>query len=354
MPNAFMPPWWAKSPHVQTILPVLTKVAKPRLNRQRLELPDGDFIDLDWQGAGVDGQPIIVLLHGLEGSAQSHYARRLLLACLQQQLTGVVHHHRSCSGELNRLARSYHSGDTDDLQFSLAALKQRYPHSPLLAVGYSLGGNVLTKYQGEYQDQSLLERAVVISAPLQLAACAKRLEKGFSTLYQRHLVKQLQQKMRQKLADPHLASLIPINERQLLQLTTFHEFDDKVTAPLHGFDGVQDYYNRASGLAFIQRITKPTLILHAKDDPFMTEAVIPHPSQLAAAVEYELHPYGGHVGFINGGSPWKPKYYLEQRILEFLLGGHAVEHSHAVEKRSEVENSAESESRELTHRAQLT
>ncbi|MGL4446612.1 hydrolase [Shewanella sp.] len=327
MSNAFMPPWWAKSPHVQTILPVLTKVAKPVLKRQRLELPDGDFIDLDWQGVGVDGNAIVVILHGLEGSAQSHYARRLLLACRQQQLTAVVHHHRSCSGEVNRLARSYHSGDTDDLQFSLSALKRRYPHSPLFAVGYSLGGNVLTKYQGEYQDDSLLSRAVVVSAPLQLSACAKRLEKGFSTLYQRHLLKQLQQKIRQKLADPHLASMIPLDERQLMQLTTFHEFDDKVTAPLHGFQGVNDYYHRASGLAFIERITKPTLIMHAKDDPFMTEAVIPHPSQVPTQVEYELHPFGGHVGFINGGSPWRPQYYLERRILDFLLSGAALPQS---------------------------
>ncbi|QYJ78272.1 hydrolase [Shewanella acanthi] len=319
MPNAFVPPWWAKSPHVQTILPVFTKVAKPTLTRQRVELPDGDFIDLDWQDTPKAGEPIVVIIHGLEGSAQSHYARRILQACKAQQLAAVVHHHRSCSGEANRLARSYHSGDTDDLQFSLSLLQQAYPYSPLLAVGYSLGGNVLTKYQGEYQDDSLLNRAVVVSAPLQLSACAKRLENGFSKVYQSHLIKQLQQKIRHKLSDPHLAQSMPLSPQQVDSLNTFYDFDDKVTAPLHGFLGVDDYYTRASGLPYVSLITKPTLILHAKDDPFMTDAVIPHPSQISAQVEYELHHHGGHVGFIDGGTPWKPRYYLERRILAFLL-----------------------------------
>lgn len=324
MPNTFIPPWWAKSPHVQTILPVFTKVAKPALERHRLELPDGDFLDLDWQTKPKCGKPIVVIIHGLEGSAQSHYARRILQACHTRGLAAVVHHHRSCSGEANRLARSYHSGDTDDLQFSLSLLQQTYPHSPLLAVGYSLGGNVLTKYQGEYQDQSLLTRAVVVSAPLQLAACAKRLENGFSKLYQSYLIKKLQHKVNQKLADPELADTMALTPMQVTKLNSFYAFDDKVTAPLHGFLGVEDYYTRASGLAFIKRITKPTLILHAKDDPFMTDAVIPHPSQLCEHVEYELHAHGGHVGFIEGGTPWSPRYYLERRILDFLLANHAA------------------------------
>ncbi|AEG10161.1 alpha/beta hydrolase fold protein [Shewanella baltica OS183] len=325
MPNSFMPPWWAKSPHVQTILPVFTKVAKPALQRQRLELPDGDFVDLDWQDFPQSGKPIVVIIHGLEGSAQSHYARRILQACKEQQLAAVVHHHRSCSGEANRLARSYHSGDTDDLQFSLSTLKSAYPQSPLFAVGYSLGGNVLTKYQGEYQDDSLLARAVVVSAPLQLSACAKRLENGFSKVYQSYLIKQLQQKISHKLNDPDLAISMPLSQLQVDNLNTFYDFDDKVTAPLHGFDGVDDYYTRASGLPFVSRITKPTLIIHAKDDPFMTDDVIPQPNQLSDYVEYELHPYGGHVGFIEGGTPWKPRFYLERRILHFLLGDQSVD-----------------------------
>ena len=320
MPTTFSPPWWAKSPHVQTILPVLTKVDKPVLRRQRLELTDGDFIDLDWQGEPKSGEAIVVLVHGLEGSALSHYARRMLQTCVEHKLAAVVHHHRSCSGEPNRLARSYHSGDTQDLQNTLLSLRAKYPKSPLLAVGYSLGGNVLSKYQGEYQDQSLIERAVVVSAPLQLSACAKRLENGFSKVYQSHLIKQLQRKVIEKLQHPQIGELMPLSLEDVGKLTTFYAFDHNVTAPLHGFSGVDDYYTRASGLPYLQNITKPTLVIHAKDDPFMTDDVIPAPGHLSAHVEYELHANGGHVGFIEGGSPWRPKYYLERRIMQFLLG----------------------------------
>ncbi|MGS0689541.1 hydrolase [Shewanella sp. 30m-9] len=318
MKPTFSPPWWAKNPHVQTILPALTKVDRPQLDRERLELSDGDFIDLDWQGTPENHRAILVIIHGLEGSAESHYARRILTASKAIGLCAVVHHHRSCSGELNRLARGYHSGDTQDLQTTLQHLKAHHPNSPLLAVGYSLGGNVLVKYQGEQQQQSLIDKAVAISAPLQLGSCANRLEKGFSKVYQSYLIKQLQQKMRGKLSRPELAAVMPINHKDIEQLNTFYAFDDKITAPLHGFNDVEDYYTRASGLPYLSLIAKPTLVIHAKDDPFMTDAVIPSNNQLSNQVQYELHDNGGHVGFINGGSPWRPKYYLEQRVLNFL------------------------------------
>ncbi|ABZ78140.1 alpha/beta hydrolase fold [Shewanella halifaxensis HAW-EB4] len=318
MSQIFSPPWWAKNPHIQTILPVLTKVDRPQLRRERLELSDGDFIDLDWQGSPRDEQPILVIIHGLEGSAQSHYARRMLAASKALNLCTVVHHHRSCSGELNRLPRGYHSGDTQDLQTSLSHLKTLHPNCRLLAVGYSLGGNVLVKYQGEQQDNSLIDRGVAVSAPLQLGSCANRLEKGFSKLYQSYLIKQLQQKMRGKVARPELAPLMPISQSEINRLTTFYAFDDKITAPLHGFADVHDYYTRASGLPYLSQITNPTLVMHAKDDPFMTHAVIPSQSQLSEQVQYELHENGGHVGFIDGGSPWRPQYYLEKRVLNFL------------------------------------
>lgn len=318
MTRKYSPPWWAKNPHIQTILPVLTKVDRPQLERERLELDDGDFIDLDWQGTPQTDQVIVVIIHGLEGSSASHYARRILAECKTQKRCAVVHHHRSCSGELNRLARGYHSGDTQDIQATLMLLKQRYPDSPLLAVGYSLGGNVLIKYQGEQQEKSLIDRAVAISAPLHLAACAKRLENGFSKVYQSYLIKQLKEKMIAKLSTPALRSLMPIGKAEIEQLTTFHAFDDKITAPLHGFNGVDDYYHRANGLPYLSKIQKPTLVIHAKDDPFMSHAVIPTNDQLAALVEYELHENGGHVGFIEGGTPWRPHYYIEKRILSFL------------------------------------
>lgn len=316
MSSSFRPPWWARSPHFQTIIPVLTKVAGLPLQRERLELEDGDFIDLDWLKAPIPGKPLLVILHGLEGSADSHYIRRLLRECQKRGLAAVVHHHRGCSGEDNRLARSYHSGDTADISHSLQTLKQRYPHSPLLAVGYSLGGNVLAKYQGEFAEKSLLSRAAVVSAPLALASCAKRLEKGFSKVYQSYLIRQLQQKMLLKLERGN--SQLPLNGEAIKRLNTFYDFDHQVTAPLHGFNGVDDYYQKASALPLLSKIAKPTLILHAADDPFMTDAVIPSLAHLPACVEYELHANGGHVGFIEGGTPWQPRYYLEQRLLRYL------------------------------------
>ncbi|MBE8167204.1 MAG: hydrolase [Shewanella sp.] len=314
----FNPVWWARNPHIQTILPLLTKVKSPTLTRQRLDTHDGDFIDLDWLCKPKNNQPILVIVHGLEGSAQSHYARRMLTACQRQNISAVVHHHRSCSGEPNRLARSYHSGDTQDLANTLQFIKSNYSDSPIWAIGYSLGGNVLCKYLGEQQSQSLIRRAAIVSAPLELNACAKRLEGGFSTVYQRYLIKQLQQKVADKIAHPILGKHMPLTKNDVSALSTFYQFDDKVTAPLHGFTGVQDYYHRASGLPFIASITIPTLILHAQDDPFMTADVIPKPEQLSPMVEYELHPYGGHVGFIQGGKPWRPDFYLEPRVLNFL------------------------------------
>ncbi|UJF23611.1 hydrolase [Shewanella sp. OMA3-2] len=319
MKSLFTPPWWAANPHLQTILPFIFKVAKPDVFRQRQELPDGDFIDLDWLGKPLNGDPILVIAHGLEGSTESHYVRRMLVEAQKVQLCSVVHHHRGCSGEPNRLARSYHSGDFDDLAFTLQQLHINYPDSPLYAVGYSLGGNVLAKYLGYQQNQSLLARAVVVSAPLTLSACAKRLESGFSKVYQSHLIKRLQKKMLAKLDNHNLVAQMPLNKTELQQLSTFYQFDDKVTAPLHGFNGVDDYYTQSSALSLLKHISKPTLIIHAKDDPFMTEAVIPAQDELSVAVNYELHASGGHVGFINGGWPWKPRFYLENRIIDFLL-----------------------------------
>ncbi|RLV58211.1 hydrolase [Parashewanella curva] len=317
--SKFRPPRWARSPHVQTILPVLTKVKLPPLQRERLTLNDGDFIDLDWLGTPQKNQPIVVILHGLEGSSDSHYVRRILNSCQQSGLAAVVHHHRSCSGEQNVLPRSYHSGDTVDISHMFTNLKAQFPDSPLFAVGYSLGGNMLAKYLGEQQQQSLIERAIVVSAPLKLSACAKRLEKGFSRIYQSHLIKQLQSKLIKKIETPAFKDKMPVTKERAPSLNSFYEFDDKVTAPLHGFKGVDDYYLRASGLPYLATISVPTLILHAKDDPFMTDEVIPTAEHLSDFVQYELAQHGGHVGFINGGNLLNPSYYLEPKIIGFLL-----------------------------------
>ncbi|QIZ77843.1 hydrolase [Ferrimonas lipolytica] len=311
--NEFYPNRFWRNPHLQTIWPLVCRPRRaPRLTRQRLELADGDFLDLDWLIRPEQQQPILLLIHGLEGNADSHYIRRMLLQAQHVGQAVVVMHQRSCSGEMNRLLRSYHSGASDDIAAVVATLQQHYPQSPLWAVGYSLGGNQLAKYLGETATSSGLERAAVVSAPLELAACAKRMEAGFSRIYQRRLLKQMQQKTEQKLAMfPQFTLPQPVTS-----LNTFYQFDDVVTAPTNGFDDAPDYYRRASGKPYIAQIETPTLLLHALDDPFMTEAVVPE--QIAPAVTMELHPYGGHVGFIAGGWPWAPKFYLEQRLFDFF------------------------------------
>ncbi|MDF0535528.1 hydrolase [Shewanella yunxiaonensis] len=317
MQPLFSPPWWSRNPHIQTILPVLTKVPQLPLQRERLELDDGDFIDLDWWAAPEVGHPVLVLIHGLEGSASSHYARRMVQQCAQRGLAVVVHHHRGCSGEPNRLPRSYHSGDTADIDHTFRLLRHRYPQSPLLAVGYSLGGNVLAKYQGEQGSNSLLSRAAVVSAPLELAGCSRKLEQGFSRVYQRYLLQQLQQKMLAKIAHSPVPALP--DAKTIKQLNTFYQFDDRLTGPMHGFSGAAEYYARASALPLLHKIGRPTLFIHAADDPFMSQSVIPNTSSLPACVQYELYHHGGHVGFIEGGTPWRPKFFLERRVLQYLL-----------------------------------
>ncbi|MBY5993056.1 hydrolase [Ferrimonas balearica] len=317
-PDPFSPSRWWRNRHLQTIWPLLAKPRTgPHLRRQRLELPDGDFLDLDWLGHPAPHRPLLLILHGLEGSADSHYVRRLLLACQAQERCAVVMHQRSCSGELNRLARSYHSGETGDLGLVLEQLRRQAPDSPLQAVGYSLGGNVLTKYLGEQGKHSTIARAAVVSAPLDLAQCARAMEQGFAQVYQSHLVGRLKRKTAAKLADPSLGPL-PLAPSRLAQLTTFYHFDDAVTAPLHGFDGADDYYARASGNRFLAHITTPTLLLHALDDPFMTPQVVPPREAIGPAVQLELCPNGGHVGFIEGGWPWAPRFYLERRLMRFF------------------------------------
>lgn len=309
----FKPAWWLRNPHCQTLWSTLCrrKIRTLALTRERVELADGDFIDLDWVNPG-DG-PIVLILHGLEGSSQSPYASGLLQAVAAQGWRGVVMHFRSCSGELNRLLRTYHSGETTDLLTLIKKLQAREPQTPIAAVGFSLGGNVLLKSLGELGKETLLVAAVAVSVPFELEKAAYRLERGFSRVYARHLLKSLRSKIARKMKAKVHSNLPPLSK-----LKSIREFDDKVTAPLHGFLGVADYYSRSSSRQYLRAIQIPTLILHAKDDPFMTPDVIPEQHELSADIILEVSEQGGHVGFIGGHYPWRAEYWLESRIPLFL------------------------------------
>jgi hypothetical protein len=311
----FTPAWWCRGPHAQTLWPYLVR-RRPRvaLKRERLELPDGDFLDLDWTGDG-DDRPIVVVLHGLEGSSQSKYARGLLHALQRRGWRGVVMHFRGCSGEPNRLPRSYHSGETGDLAHVLEVLRARSPDVPLAAVGFSLGGNVLLKYLGERGTAAPLRAAAAVSVPYLLAHSAARLGRGFSRVYQWSLLR----RMRAALATKRGRMTLPITVSDLCTLRGFRDFDEHVTAPLHGFRGADHYYEAASSRPYLRAIARPTLLLHALDDPFMTEDVVPATHELSPSTRLELYRSGGHVGFVSGTLPWQARYWLEERIPDYLL-----------------------------------
>ena len=311
--SAFRPAWWLRNPHLQTLWPTFFR-PRPELDLtpERLELPDGDFLDLAW--TRPNGGPVVVVLHGLEGSLNSHYAGSTLAALHRAGLHPVFMHLRGCSDEPNRLDRSYHSGASDDLASVIDHITRTRGRPPEAAVGFSLGGNLLLKYLGERGEASPLQAAVAISVPYQLLACARRLDKGLSRLYRRHLVTRLQNSYLKKFRDrPAPLAVDPT------RLDNFFDFDDRITAPLNGFAGAEDYYSRCSSRDFVQHIHTPTLLLHALDDPFMYPHTPPTADELGPGVTLELSRRGGHVGFVAGRFPGKGEYWLDERISKYLI-----------------------------------
>lgn len=319
----FKPAWWLNNAHLQTLYPALMrKTPQPTgLRRERLITPDNDFIDIDWCGEG--NQPLIILLHGLAGSSQSSYIKGLQIALLTEGFRSVALNFRGCSGEYNHSARCYHSGETEDIHFLYQTLRQREPDTPFAAVGFSLGGNVLLKWLGEQGNKLSLFAAIAVSVPLVLSTCATKLDNGFSKIYRENLLCELIHHVRAK--KRHLERLGKLQEARkieqlgdLSRIKSFWQYDDRVVARLHGFKNVQDYYQRSSSRQFLKSIAITTLLIQARDDPFMTEEVLPDLDELSSSIHLEITQGGGHVGFIAGEIPFKPTYWLEQRIPEFL------------------------------------
>ncbi len=309
----FEAPLWARNPHTQTLLGAsIDRMGQEIvLARERVTLPDGDFLDLDWLRSPPTPGPILLILHGLEGSSRSPYIARLLRMCERAQWNAVVMHFRGCSGEPNQLPRSYHGGDTSDLQAVVDILTRRHDQG-LCAVGYSLGGSVLLKWLGERRSDAGLRATAAVSVPFDLASAAARLDSGFSRLYQWVLLRWLRQSVARK------ARRLGHDTPPLKGLRTFRDFDGVITAPLHGFRDADDYYARASCRPYLRHIEVPTLLVQAADDPFLMPGSTPNPDELAPAVHLELSPCGGHVGFISGGTPWAPRFWLEDRLKAFF------------------------------------
>ena len=313
----YRPPVWLFNGHLQTLWPVWKTLRLPPIAwpRERWETPDGDFIDVDCISDGEDHAPIVILFHGLEGNAQSHYARTM--ADLLQQIgwRGYVPNFRGCSGELNRLPRAYHSGDSAEIDWILRRFRARYPDRVLCAVGVSLGGNALMKWLGEQgaSADTVINAAAAVSPPMDVAACGAWLDQGANQkVYTQHFLRTMKQQSEARLRRfPDL-----FDAARMRAATTLREFDDVVTAPLHGFAGVNDYWHRASALPLLGSIAIPTLLLMPRNDPFLADACYPRPEQYPF-VTLETPATGGHVGFSNhrgaAGNLWLPT-----RIINFF------------------------------------
>ncbi|WP_353110295.1 hydrolase [Salinisphaera dokdonensis] len=312
----FEPAIWLRNAHAQTVFASKLRPSPPlEVERERLELEDGDFLDLSWlPERGLDDDaPVVIVLHGLNGSLESKYARGLLRQADAHGARGVLLHFRGAA-EPNRLPRSYHSGDTEDLHTVVSHVRARFPRAALAAVGYSLGGNVLLKYLGEQGRESALTCATAVSVPYDLKRCAEAIQEGLSRFYQAHLINGLREAYENKFK----VIEAPEPRPDLRELRSFFAFDNAITAPLNGFRDAEDYYARSSSGPFLKHIRTPTLVIHAEDDPFMAPDIIPDESMLSAAVRLEVSRHGGHVGFVSGGRYGVPVYWLEQRIPAWL------------------------------------
>ena len=316
-------PWWLPGGHTQTLYAALA-VPRPRVayRRERWDTPDGDFIDLDWveqeRGLRIEGRgetPLVVLFHGLEGSSRSHYAVALMAAVRDAGWRGVVVHFRGCSGEPNRLARAYHSGDAQEIDWIVRRLRVQDAAVPLFATGVSLGGNALLKWLGETgaSARGVVDQAVAVSAPVDLMAAGNALDRGFNLVYVRSFLRTLKSKSLEKLTRfPGLYDADAVRGSR-----TLREFDDLVTAPLHGFRNTDDYWTRASAKPWLRRIEVPVLMINARDDPFLPSGALPAPHEVAPSVLLEQPDEGGHAGFVSGRFPGNLDW-LPRRVLEFF------------------------------------
>lgn len=303
--------------HVQTIMPrFLRPFHHTRYQLEQLDTPDGDFIELAWSLPHNETAPLAVVLHGLEGNINSFYAKGMMKALKKQGFAVVLMHFRNCSTEVNRLPRAYHSGDTADLSFFINHLKQLYPNRPLVAVGFSLGGNVLAKYLGEQQQQCPLSAAALVSAPYDLSASSDVIRKSLGKIYQKYLLDRMKKSMQRKL--PQIKQQISITTDQLMEIDDLLEFDNQLTAPLHGFENAHDYYRQASAMPYLKHIAVPTLIIHAKDDPMLSIKAVPSRQDVSEHVTLRISEKGGHVGFISGKNPFKPVFWLEQAVPSYF------------------------------------
>jgi predicted alpha/beta-fold hydrolase len=317
--HTYSPSWWLPGPHARTIWGRFFRRTPPLPTRiERWETADDDFLDIVRLDA-PKGRPHLVMLHGLEGAPRSHYARGLFLQAAERGWSADLLLFRGCGPELNRAPRFYHSGETSDIDLVARRLMDADPDAPFVFAGVSLGGNVLLKWLGEMEGgtPARIAGAAAVSVPFDLARASRHIDQGFSRVYQTHFLRSLRRKALAKLDRyPDLVSRDRVEASR-----TLWDFDDVVTAPVHGFVDATDYYSRSSSIRFIDRVRVPTLLLSAVDDPFLPPAVLEDVRRIAAensCLTLEFPRAGGHVGFVSGANPFRPFYYAEWRVAEFL------------------------------------
>jgi len=313
----YRPAWWLPGGHTQTLWGKLARRARaPALITERIATPDGDQVEVHSAGPR-NATRHLLLLHGLAGTIRSHYVRGILSESARLGYHATLMLFRGCGDAPNVARRFYHSGETTDVDHVFTVLRQRAPHATWFAAGVSLGGNVLLKWLGEQGTGSVIRATAAVSVPFDLEAGARAIERGFARIYDRHFLRSLRRKALEKLERfPDLC-----DRERLLRARSVFEFDEAVTAPVHGFESAHDYYSRSSSLGFLERIRVPTLLLSAADDPFLENWVLPRVEALARgnpALHTEFHPRGGHVGFVGGIAPWRASYYAERRLFDFF------------------------------------
>jgi len=315
--GAYAAPSWLPGGHAQTIYASLRPAPAIRYRRERVDTPDGDFIDFDWldaTGPAGDATPLVVLFHGLEGSSSSHYALRLMGELATAGWRGVVPHFRGCSGEPNRKPRAYHSGDYAEVGWMLERIRAAASFAPLFAVGVSLGGSALLNWLGrqETRAKNVLVAAAAVSTPLDLAAAGRAIDIGMNRIYSRHFLSTLVPKAK------GIAHRFPglLDPAAIARANSMYSFDEVVTAPLHGFAGADDYWKRASSKPWLRAIVLPTLVLNARNDPFIPASSLPMQSEASSAVSLEQPAHGGHGGFPR--TLFERRDWLPKRLLTFF------------------------------------
>jgi uncharacterized protein len=315
----YVAPSWLLGGNAQTIYPFLLRsLIIPAYQRERLELDDGDFIDIDWLDNSAD-RPLVVMFHGLEGDSSSHYARSIMGLLQEIGWRGAVVHFRGCSGTPNRLPRAYHAGDSEEIDRILHKIIDKNhslgSNAQLYVIGISLGGNALLKWLGEQGKKAcyMIDGAATVSVPLDLTAAGKALDSGFNQIYTQHFLGTLKKKVLKKLDNfPGLFDAVAVAE-----CTTLYQFDNLVTAPLHGFSNTDEYWTLSSSKPWLKHIQVPTLVINARNDPFMPSNFLPVQADVSCSVLLEFPSEGGHVGFLSSPFPGNLKW-LPQRIVRFF------------------------------------